>query len=104
MNQFPSHFRQHAIPALRPIVAGQALAVAAGSIEFHEAVRAVWGAARSRGAMFLPDEVFDNGKIHRPFDELCDWILTTLCAEIDRIEDAETNACYGTMAGETSKV
>jgi len=104
VNNFPNHFRQHAIPALRPVVAGQALAVAAGSIHFSEAVRAVWQDARTRGAMFLPDEVFEDGKIYRPFDHLRDWILTTLSAEIDRIEAAETNACYGTMAGETSKL
>ena len=89
MNNFPIHFRQHAIPALRPVLAGQALAVAAGSIEFSEAVRATWEAARARGAMFLPDEVFADGKAHRPFDELRDWILTTLSTEIARIEEAE---------------
>jgi len=89
VNNFPIHFRQHAIPALRPVVAGQALAVAAGSIEFSEAVRATWEAARARGAMFLPDEAFADGKTHRPFDELRDWILTTLSAEIDHIEEVE---------------
>lgn len=80
MMGFSYHFRTHAIPALRPIVAGQALAVAAGSIEFHEAVRAIWAAARNKGAMYLPDETFG---------ELRDWILTTLSAEIDCIEEAE---------------
>lgn len=74
MTHFAVHFRDHVTPILRSTVKSQALAVAVGSIEFSDAVAAVWAVARSRGATFLSDGVVD---------ELRDWILTNLSSEVN---------------------
>lgn len=99
MTHFAAHFRQHVTPWLREIIRGQALAVAAGSIEFQEAIANTWAAARTRGAMFLPDSITDiDGKTEHPFDQLRDWILTRMSVEIDAYIAAE-EAASGEVSG-----
>lgn len=79
MKLFSAHFRDHVIPRLHNLVRAEAVCIAHGVEGFDDACNVVMRHARELGAMHLPPNIFE---------ELEDWIATTLSNEAWKAEQA----------------
>ena len=85
---FAEDFKREATPRLRHAARLNGLFVACGLDTFAEAHQAIHEEASYVGAGFLPEEIYDD---------LCEWITTTLLAEIIAAE--QRHGLGGSHAG-----